>query len=155
EVNVVRVAIQALSAVLGGGQSLHTNGFDEALALPSEHAAPLALRTQQGIANEAGRGSTAHPPRGPQPGAPLAPALEERALELIGEVDERGGAVAAIEAGWIQGEIEAAAYEWTASVENGSRTIVGVNAFADDGEQRIELHRLDPAAERRQIERTE
>jgi len=156
EVNVVRVAIQALSAVLGGCQSLHTNGFDEALALPSEHAATLALRTQQVIANEAGVVTTADPLGGSYFVETLTRELEERALELIGEVDERGGAVAAIEAGWIQGEIEAAAYEWTASVENGSRRIVGVNAFADDdGEEPIELHRLDPVAERRQIERTE
>jgi methylmalonyl-CoA mutase N-terminal domain/subunit len=154
EVNVVRVAIQALSAVLGGCQSLHTNGFDEALALPSERAATLALRTQQVIAHESGVVSTADPLGGSYFVETLTRELEERALELIGEVDERGGAVAAIEAGWMQGEIEAAAYEWTASLENGSRKIVGVNAFADGGEGRIELHRLDPAAERRQIERT-
>ena len=121
EVNVVRVAIQALSAVLGGCQSLHTNGFDEALALPSEHAATLALRTQQVIANEAGVVSTADPLGGSYYVETLTRELEERALALIGEVDARGGAVAAIEAGWVQGEIEGAAYEWTTSVENGAR----------------------------------
>jgi methylmalonyl-CoA mutase N-terminal domain/subunit len=155
EVNVVRVAIQALSAVLGGCQSLHTNGFDEALALPTAHAATLALRTQQVIAHESGVVSTADPLGGAYAVEALTRELEERALELIAEVDERGGAVAAIEDGWVQGEIEAAAYEWTASIESGTRRIVGVNAFADDaGEERIELHRLDPVAERRQVERT-
>ncbi len=155
EVNVVRVAIQALSAVLGGCQSLHTNSFDEALALPSEGAATLALRTQQVIANESGVVATADPLGGSYYIEALTRELEERALELIRAVEERGGAVAAIEAGWVQGEIEGAAYEWTASVENGSRKIVGVNAYVDDGsESRIELHRLDPEAERRQVGRT-
>jgi methylmalonyl-CoA mutase, N-terminal domain len=155
EVNVVRVAVQALSAVLGGCQSLHTNGFDEALALPSEHAATLALRTQQVIANETGVVSTADPLGGSYYVETLTHELEERALELIGEIDERGGAVAAIEAGWIQSEIEAAAYEYTGAVESGAVKIVGVNAYAEDAaEERIELHRLDPESERRQVERT-
>jgi methylmalonyl-CoA mutase N-terminal domain/subunit len=155
QVNVVRVAIQALSAVLGGCQSLHTNGFDEALALPSEHAATLALRTQQVIANEAGVVSTADPLGGSYYVETLTRELEKGALELIGEIDGRGGAVAAIEAGWVQGEIEGAAYDWTASVEHGSRKIVGVNAYTEDGgEGRIELHRLEPETERRQVERT-
>jgi methylmalonyl-CoA mutase N-terminal domain/subunit len=155
EVNVVRVAIQALSAVLGGCQSLHTNGFDEALALPSERAATLALRTQQVIAHESGVGSTADPLGGSYYVEALTRELGERARELIGEVDRRGGAVAAIEAGWVQGEIEAAAYEWTTAVETGARKIVGVNAFVDEtGSERIELHRLDPVSERRQVERT-
>jgi methylmalonyl-CoA mutase N-terminal domain/subunit len=155
EVNVVRVAIQALSAVLGGCQSLHTNGFDEALALPSERAATLALRTQQVIAHESGVVSTADPLGGSYYVEALTRELEERVLELIGEVDERGGAVAAIEAGWVQGEIEAAAYEWTTAVETGARKIVGVNAFVDEtGSERIELHQLDPVSERRQVERT-
>jgi methylmalonyl-CoA mutase, N-terminal domain len=155
EVNVVRVAIQALSAVLGGCQSLHTNGFDEALALPSERAATLALRTQQVIAHESGVVSTADPLGGSYYVEALTREIEERVLELIGEVDERGGAVAAIEAGWVQGEIDAAAYEWTTAVETGARKIVGVNAFVDEtGSERIELHRLDPVSERRQVERT-
>jgi methylmalonyl-CoA mutase N-terminal domain/subunit len=154
EVNVVRVAIQALSAVLGGCQSLHTNGFDEALALPTARAATLALRTQQVIAEESGVASTADPLGGSYYVEALTRELEEEALELIGEVDEHGGAVAAIEAGWVQSEIEAAAYEWTASVEKGERTIVGVNAFATEDGGRIEIHRLDPEAERRQVERT-
>jgi len=155
EVNIVRVAVQALSAVLGGCQSLHTNGFDEALALPSERAATFALRTQQVIANETGVVSTADPLGGSYYVETLTRELEERALELIGEIDERGGAVAAIEDGWVQSEIESAAYEYTAAVENGAVKIVGVNAYVEDGaEERLELHRLDPESERRQVERT-
>ncbi|HEX4518034.1 MAG TPA: methylmalonyl-CoA mutase family protein [Gaiellaceae bacterium] len=154
ENNAVRVAIQALSAVCGGAQSLHTNSFDEALALPSERAATLALRTQQVLANETGVANTADPFGGSYFVEALTGELEGRALELIERIDELGGAVAAIEAGWVQGEIEAAAFEWTAAVEAGTKTIVGVNAFVESGEERIELHRLDPAVERRQVERT-
>jgi methylmalonyl-CoA mutase, N-terminal domain len=155
ENNIVRVAIQALSAVLGGCQSLHTNSFDEALALPSERAATIALRTQQVIAHESGVPSTADPAGGSYYLEALTRELEQRAWELIEEIDERGGAVAAIEAGWIQAEIEAAAYRWTHAVEEGERLIVGVNAHVEEGGEEIELHRLDPEAERRQIERTQ
>ena len=155
ENNIVRVAIQALSAVLGGCQSLHTNSFDEALALPSERAATIALRTQQVIAHEAGVASTADPAGGSYYLEALTRELEQRAWELIEEIDERGGAVAAIEARWIQAEIEAAAYGWTNAVEEGERLIVGVNAHVEEGGAEIELHRLDPEAERRQIERTQ
>ncbi len=155
ENNIVRVAIQALSAVLGGCQSLHTNSFDEALALPSERAATIALRTQQVIAHESGVPSTADPAGGSYYLEALTRELEQRAWELIEEIDERGGAVAAIEAGWIQAEIEAAAYGWTNAVEEGERLIVGVNAHVEEGGAEIELHRLDPEAERRQIERTQ
>ncbi len=155
ENNVVRVAIQALAAVCGGAQSLHTNSFDEALALPSERAARIALRTQQILAAEAGGTDTADPLGGSFYIESLTDELEARAWELIERVDELGGAVAAIESGWVQGEIEAAAYRWTAAVEAGERTIVGVNAFVDEGGQGIELHRIDPEAERRQVERTQ
>jgi methylmalonyl-CoA mutase, N-terminal domain len=155
ENNVVRVAIQALSAVCGGAQSLHTNSFDEALALPSERAAQIAIRTQQILAAEAGATSTADPLGGSYFVEALTNELETRARELLERIDELGGAVAAIESGWVQGEIEAAAYRWTTAVESGRRTIVGVNAFVDDEEgERIELHRLDPEAERRQVDRT-
>jgi len=155
ENNVVRVAIQALSAVCGGAQSLHTNSFDEALALPSERAAQVAIRTQQILAAEAGTTATADPLGGSYFIEALTDELEARASELIARIDELGGAVAAIEAGWVQGEIEAAAYAWTGSVEAGNRTIVGVNAFTEPGaETPIELLRLDPDAERRQVERT-
>jgi methylmalonyl-CoA mutase N-terminal domain/subunit len=154
ENNIVRVAIQALSAVLGGAQSLHTNSFDEALALPTERAATIALRTQQVIAHESGVASTADPAGGSYFIESLTRELEERAWELIEQVDERGGAVAAIEAGWVQSEVEAAAYRWTRDVEDGEQVIVGVNAYVEEGGEEIELHRLDPQAERRQVERT-
>ncbi|HUK44412.1 MAG TPA: methylmalonyl-CoA mutase family protein [Gaiellaceae bacterium] len=154
EVNIVRVAVQALSAVLGGCQSLHTNSFDEALALPSERAATIALRTQQVLAHESGVASTADPLGGSYFVEALTTELEARAHELIVRIDELGGAVEAIEAGWVQAEIEASAFEWTSAVEERRRTIVGVNAFADGGEGPIELHRLDPEGERRQRERT-
>jgi methylmalonyl-CoA mutase, N-terminal domain len=154
ENNIVRVAIQALSAVLGGAQSLHTNSFDEALALPTERAATIALRTQQVIAHESGVASTADPAGGSYFLEALTRELEERAWVLIEQVEERGGAVAAIEAGWVQSEIEAAAYDWTKAVEDGERVIVGVNAYVEDGGDEIELHRLDPEVERRQVERT-
>ena len=154
ESNIVRVAIQALSAVCGGAQSIHTNSFDEALALPSERAATIALRTQQVLAHELGVVNTADPLGGSYFVEALTDELEERAFELIGRIDELGGAVAAVEAGWVQGEIEASAYEWTREVESGTRTIVGVNAYTDEGKERIELHRLDPAVERRQVEHT-
>jgi methylmalonyl-CoA mutase N-terminal domain/subunit len=154
ENNVVRVAIQALAAVCGGAQSLHTNSFDEALALPSERAARIALRTQQILAAEAGVTDTADPLGGSYYIEALTDELEARSWELIGRVDALGGAVAAIESGFVRGEIEAAAFAWTAAVERGERRIVGVNVFAEDGREEIELHRIDPEAERRQVERT-
>ena len=154
ENNVVRVAIQALSAVCGGAQSLHTNSFDEALALPSARSATIALRTQQILAEETGVANTADPLGGSYYVEALTDELEARALELIERIDDLGGAVAAIEAGFIQGEIEASAYEWTRAVETGKRRIVGMNAFDEEGGERIELHRLDPESEQRQIERT-
>jgi methylmalonyl-CoA mutase N-terminal domain/subunit len=154
ENNVVRVAIQALSAVCGGAQSLHTNGFDEALALPSQRAATLALRTQQVLQHEIGVVSTADPFGGSYYVEALTDELEVRALELIERIDELGGAVAAIEAGWIQGEIEDAAFRYQQEVEGGDRVIVGVNRYTESGGEALELHRLDPEAERRQLERT-
>jgi methylmalonyl-CoA mutase N-terminal domain/subunit len=152
--NVVRVAIQALSAVCGGAQSLHTNSFDEALALPSEHAATIALRTQQILAAEAGTSDTADPLGGSYFIESLTDELERLAEELIDRVDELGGAVAAIESGFVQDEIEQAAFRYQQQVESGERTIVGVNRFQDAATESIELHRLDPEAERRQLERT-
>jgi methylmalonyl-CoA mutase, N-terminal domain len=155
ENNIVRVAIQAFAAVCGGAQSLHTNSWDEALALPSERAATIALRTQQVIAHEAGVIDTADPLGGSYYVEALTRELEERASELIERIDGLGGAVAAIEAGWVQAEIESSAYTWTSDVEAGRRMIVGVNAFGEEADNgRIELHRLDPEAESRQLERT-
>jgi methylmalonyl-CoA mutase N-terminal domain/subunit len=152
--NVVRVAVQALSAVCGGAQSIHTNGYDEALALPSEHAVQIALRTQQLLAHEAGGTDTADPLGGAYFIEALTDELEAKAWELIERVDELGGAVAAIEQGFVQDEIEQAAFRWQQEVESGERVIVGVNRFTEGDEEPIELHRLDPAAERRQLERT-
>jgi methylmalonyl-CoA mutase, N-terminal domain len=154
ENNVVRVAVQALSAVCGGAQSIHTNGFDEALALPTEHSAQVALRTQQLLAHEAGGTDTADPFGGAYFIEALTDELAADAWELIERVDELGGAVAAVEQGFIQDEIEQAAFRWQQEVEAGDRVIVGVNMFTEGTEEPIELHRLDPAAERRQIERT-
>ncbi len=154
ENNIVRVAIQALSAVCGGAQSLHTNSYDEALALPSEAAARIALRTQQVLAHEVGMTRTADPLGGAYYIEALTDELETRAWELIERVDEVGGAVAAVEAGFVQGEIEASAYAWTAAVESGERAVVGVNTFVEEGAPPIELHQIDPEGERRQVERT-
>jgi len=154
ENNIVRVAVQALSAVCGGAQSIHTNGFDEALALPSESSAKTALRTQQILAHEAGGVDTADPLGGAYFIEALTLELELRATELIERIDELGGAVAAVEAGFVQGEIEDAAYRHTQEVEAGTRVVVGVNRFAEAEEEPIELYRLDPQAERRQLERT-
>ncbi len=152
--NVVRVAIQAFSAVCGGAQSLHTNAFDEALALPTERSAKLALRTQQILAAEGGALDTVDPLGGSYFIEALTDALEERAWELIGRVDELGGAVEAIEQGFVQDEIEQAAFQWQRAVEDGERVIVGVNRFHEETEERVELHKIDPEGERRQIERT-
>jgi methylmalonyl-CoA mutase, N-terminal domain len=154
ENNVVRVAIQALSAVVGGAQSIHTNAYDEALALPSERSARVALRTQQLLAHEAGGTDTADPLGGAYFIEALTDELEAKAWELIERVEELGGAVAAVEQGFVQGEIEQAAFRWQQEVESGERVIVGVNKFTEGEEEPIELHRLDPEAERRQLERT-
>ncbi len=154
ENNIVRVAVQALSAVCGGAQSIHTNGFDEALALPTERSARIALRTQQILAAEAGGTDTADPLGGAYFIEAMTRELEEQARELIERVDELGGAVAAIEQGFVQREIEEAAFRYTQEVEAGDRVLVGVNRFAEEGDEPIELHRLDPAAEQRQLERT-
>jgi methylmalonyl-CoA mutase N-terminal domain/subunit len=154
ENNIVRVAIQALAAVCGGAQSLHTNSFDEALALPTERAATVALRTQQILRDEAGTTDTADPLGGAYYIEALTDELETRAWELIEHVDALGGAVAAVERKFVQDEIEASAFRWQQQVEGGERVIVGVNAFVSDAEQPIELHTIDPASERRQCERT-
>jgi methylmalonyl-CoA mutase N-terminal domain/subunit len=154
ENNIVRVAVQALSAACGGAQSLHTNSFDEALALPTEHAARIALRTQQILRDEAGTTDTADPLGGAYFIEALTDELEAGAWELIERIDELGGAVAAVEQGFVQGEIEQAAFDYQRQVEAGERVIVGVNRFVEDEREPIELHRLDPEAETRQLERT-
>jgi methylmalonyl-CoA mutase, N-terminal domain len=154
ENNIVRVAIQALSAVGGGAQSIHTNAFDEALALPTERSAKIALRTQQILAHEAGGTDTADPFGGSYFVEALTTELEERAWELIERIDELGGAVEAIEQGFVQREIEDAAFRYQQAVERGESVVVGVNKYEEHESEPIELHRLDPEAERRQLERT-
>src|ERR671914_1734243 len=143
ENNIVRVAIQALSAVGGGAQSVHTNGFDEALALPTERSAKIALRSQQILAHEAGGTDTADPFGGAYFVEALTSELEEAAWELIERIDELGGAVEAIEQGFVQREIEDAAFRYQRQVEAGERVIVGVNQYQEHEEEPIELHRLD------------
>ena len=155
ENNIVRTALEALSAVLGGTQSLHTNAFDEALALPTERSATIALRTQQVIGYETGISEVTDPLGGSYFVESLTDDLERAAGAYLEKIDRMGGAVAAIEAGWVQAEIESSAYRWTTTVEEGERVIVGVNAYVEDGGEQIELHRLDPEAERRQVERTQ
>src|SRR5687768_17082014 len=153
ENNIVRVAVQALSAVCGGAQSIHSNSFDEALALPTQRSARIALRTQQVLAHEAGGTDTADPLGGSYFIESLTDELEQRAEELIARIDEVGGAVAAIEQNFVQAEIEEAAFRFAQEVERGERVIVGVNRFVEAEPRPIELHRLDPEAERRQLER--
>ena len=132
ENNVARVTVQALSAVCGGAQSIHTNAFDEALALPTERSARIALRTQQILQFEAGGTDTADPLAGSYFVESLTRELEERAWELIERIDELGGAVAAVEQGFQQREIEEAAYAFEQQVEAGGRVVVGVNRFAEE-----------------------
>jgi methylmalonyl-CoA mutase, N-terminal domain len=151
--NVVRVTVQALSAVLGGTQSLHTNGYDEALSLPTESAATLALRTQQIIANESGAALTADPLAGSYYVEHLTNELERRALELLARVGELGGAARAIGASFFQDEIARSAYEHQLRVESGETVIVGVNKFADDQSSPVIPTPDYSALERDQVER--
>jgi methylmalonyl-CoA mutase N-terminal domain/subunit len=133
--NVVRTTLEALAAVLGGTQSLHTNSYDEALGLPTEAAVRLALRTQQLIAYESGVAATADPLAGSYVVEALTEALEAQAWELIERIDGLGGAVAAVEGGWMQGEIAEAAYQYQQRVEAGEQVVVGVNRFVDEQER--------------------
>ena len=143
--NVVRVAYQALAATLGGTQSLHTNAYDEALALPSESAARLALRTQQVLANETGMTDTADPLAGSYFVERLTDEVEARARELIARVDDLGGAVAAIERSFQKEEIERSAYDHLQAVESGGKVVVGVNRYGEGEEEPVTLLQLDPA----------
>jgi methylmalonyl-CoA mutase N-terminal domain/subunit len=153
ENNIVRTALEGLAAVLGGTQSLHTNSFDEALALPSERAAKIALRTQQVIAGEAGVADTADPLAGSYFLESLTDEIEERAQEYLEKIEGMGGAVAAIEAGWIQGEIHEAAFRIQQGVESGERPVVGVNRYVEETEEPVELQQLDQEQVRRQTDR--
>jgi len=152
--NVVRVTLQALAAVLGGTQSLHTNGKDEALALPTAESARLALRTQQIIAYESGVTDVADPLGGSYYVESLTASLVERASDLIAEVDQLGGSVAAIDSGWMQSRIAESAYVAQQDIERGDVVVVGVNRFAEpNAAPEIDLQRIDAAIEREQVER--
>jgi methylmalonyl-CoA mutase, N-terminal domain len=149
--NIVRVALQALSAVLGGTQSLHANSFDEALGLPSEMAATLSVRTQQIIAHETNVAAVADPMGGSYLVEALTRELEAGATALIAEVDRRGGAIAAIESGFTQEAIQESAYHYQRAVEEGRRVVVGVNRFQGD-EEAVEITKIGPRHERDQVE---
>jgi methylmalonyl-CoA mutase, N-terminal domain len=153
EVNLVRVALQALAAVLGGTQSLHTNSYDEAIALPTEKAARLALRTQQIIAYETDVTRTVDPFAGSYAIESMTGDLEAAALALIQAVEDRGGAVSAIEQGFQKAEIEAAAYQVAQEIDSGMRTVVGVNKFTAGEEEPYQPLRVDPQIEIEQCER--
>jgi len=145
--NVVRVALQALAAVMGGTQSLHTNGFDEALSLPTEEAARLALRTQQIIGFEAGVTDTPDPLAGSYLVESMTDEVERLAWEYIERIDELGGAVSAIEASYQMEEIEQSAYEYTKSIDDDERVIVGLNKFEIEDEPEPSVFPIDPSLE--------
>ncbi len=153
ENNIVRVAIQALAAVLGGCQSLHTNSMDEALALPTEDAALIALRTQQIIAHETGVANTVDPVAGSYAIEHLTNEIEAGALSYIEKIDAMGGMLKAIESGFVQSEIQKAAYDYQRSVEKKDQIVVGVNEFVADEERGIPTLSIDPGIERAQIAR--
>ena len=149
--NVVRVTIQGLAAILGGAQSLHTNSKDEALSLPTADAARLALRTQQIIAYESGVANTVDPVGGSYAIEALTDTIENEAMQYLAKIDDLGGMLAAIETGWVQREIQDAAYKFQQSIESKERILVGVNDFQTDEADSIPLHTIDPALEPSQV----
>jgi methylmalonyl-CoA mutase, N-terminal domain len=153
ENNIVRTALEALAAVLGGTQSLHTNAYDEALALPTERSATVALRTQQVIGYETGAANVVDPFAGSYFVETLTDELERMAVTYLDTIDELGGAVAAIEAGFYQDEIHEAAFRIQRQIENGERVVVGVNRFVDDDDVRPDLHRISQLEVERQVTR--
>jgi methylmalonyl-CoA mutase N-terminal domain/subunit len=153
EVNVVRTAVQALAAVLGGTQSLHTNAMDEALSLPTEAAARLALRTQQVVAHESGVADTVDPLAGSYAVEHLTNEVERLALDYIQKIDAMGGMLRAIELGYVQREIQEAAYRYQRAVESEESVVVGVNRFRSEDETPVPTMRIDPSVERAQVER--
>lgn len=153
ENNIVRVAIQALSAVLGGTQSLHTNSMDEALQLPTEHSVRVALRTQQIIANESGIGDSVDPLAGSYLIEYLTDQIEEKAFEYIFKIDKMGGALTAIENGYMQNEIHNSAFQFQQDIENGQEIVVGVNAYQVDKDLELEQLIVDPKIEYDAIQR--
>jgi methylmalonyl-CoA mutase N-terminal domain/subunit len=155
ENNIMRVTLQALAAALGSTQSLHTNGFDEALGLPTAKAATLALRTQQVIAHESGVADTTDPLAGSYFVEALTDEVEAAALAYLEKIDGMGGAVAAIEAGFMQDEIEQAAYAYTKAIDDGEKIIVGVNKYTDDAPEPADVFPIDPELQRQQVARTQ
>src|SRR5438874_2496200 len=155
EVNLIRTALEALAAVLGGTQSLHTNSFDEALALPTENAVRLALRTQQVIAHETGVVNTIDPLGGSYYLEQLTSELERQAYDYFERIEELGGVIPAIEQNFMQREIAEASFRYQSEVERSERVVVGVNRYVQEDEQPIELLRIDPALEQKQIERVQ
>jgi methylmalonyl-CoA mutase N-terminal domain/subunit len=155
EVNIVRTALEALAAVLGGTQSLHTNSFDEALALPTEHAVKLALRTQQVIAHETGVVNTIDPLGGSYYLEELTNRLETEAYDYFGRIRELGGVIAAIKENFFQREIAEASFRYQTEVESGQRVIVGVNRYEDPEEKEIEILAIDQALEQKQVDRVQ
>jgi methylmalonyl-CoA mutase N-terminal domain/subunit len=153
EVNVVRTTMQALAAVLGGTQSLHTNAMDEALALPTEDAARVALRTQQVIAYESGVADTVDPLAGAYAIEELTSEIEQRVVDYLDKIDALGGTLRAIETGYIQREIQNSAYEYQRAVETNDAIVVGVNCFQTDEESHVKTLRMDPTIEKTQIDR--
>jgi methylmalonyl-CoA mutase N-terminal domain/subunit len=151
--NISRVTIQTLAAVLGGTQSLHTNGYDEALSLPTEEAARIALRTQQVVAYESGVADTADPLAGSYFVEALTNEIEEKVLDLIGKIDAMGGSVPAIEQGFIQNEIARSAYEYQKQIETGEKIIVGVNKFQAAEERPIPILKINDHIRQVQVER--
>jgi len=149
----VRVTIQALAAVLGGTQSLHTNGYDEALALPTEEAATLALRTQQVIQEETNITAVSDPLAGSYFVEALTDQLAQRALELVEQIEELGGYTAAQETDWIRSEVEESARRWREQVDSGERKVVGLNCYETAEEQPVPVFEVDPEAERIAVER--
>jgi methylmalonyl-CoA mutase N-terminal domain/subunit len=154
-VNIVRTAIEALAAVLGGTQSLHTNSFDEALALPTEDAVRIALRTQQVIAHETGVVNTIDPLGGSYFVEHLTSELERQAYDYFDRIEKLGGVVAAIKENFFQREIAEASFRYQSEVEAGQRVVVGVNRYRLEEDTQPELLKVDPALERKQVERVE
>jgi methylmalonyl-CoA mutase N-terminal domain/subunit len=152
DVNIVRTAMQAMAAVLGGAQSLHTNSRDEALGLPTEESARIALRTQQIIAYETGVTNTVDPVGGSEYIEALTDSIELNVRKILAGIEEAGGTLRAIETGWIQNQIQNSAYEYQRAIESGEQIVVGVNRFQQEDERAVPTFRIDPGLERAQVE---
>jgi methylmalonyl-CoA mutase N-terminal domain/subunit len=153
ENNIVRTTLEALSAILGGTQSLHTNGYDEALSLPTEKAARIALRTQQILAHESGVPQVADPLGGSYYVEALTDRIEAEAEAIFLKIEQLGGTLRAVESGWVQQQIQQAAYQWQRKVDSGEAIVVGVNKFTSEDEAEMPIQRLNPELEERQVER--